>query len=390
MNVCHFGFSLSLISGHSKPAFELANYQKKIGLSVKILSSELPSKYLTLHNQLKERANIAIDEHRPFKSELGFVTSKSKVVSDILSWADIVHVYGPHSLFLLQRYLSLARKSVLKAKIVLSINSAYKMCFGDFINSGSSSFKNLANMSYLASLFPNEYFKMILSKADFVICWTQFMQEQVFSLGIKNSVFIPVGVNIKTSELTKNDFSKNFNFLYLGYLASARGVSDLLNAYEIVHSNWPSTKLRIMHTSLHPAEQNEFLKMLSRSKSSDSIKITGFNSNLSEGISTANVVVLPFRTYIGYSQPPLTVLEALALNRPVITTSVGCLPEIVTNGYNGFCIAPSNPRLLAKVMLKMRDVDLQSMSKNAGEYVSANHDWTKICRSTLNVYNGLL
>lgn len=385
MNVCHFGFSLSLISGHSKPAFELADNLSKSGVNVKILSSELPGKYASLHQQLLEKTQLSVEEYRPFLSAFNFIASRKKrVIREILSWADIIHVYGPHSLFLLQKYFP--RNS----KVILSINSMFKLNLKDFLKSGLCGFKNLVNPSGLASMFPSKYFSLTFSKADAIICWTKFMQKQVKSLGMNNSFFIPVGVNTGNFCFKKNTVGKDFIFLYLGYLASARGVSDLVRAFELVQQQWSSTKLVIAHTGLHPTEQDAFLRQISNSTSRDSIEITGFSTVLSETINKANVVVLPFRTAVGYSQPPLTVLEALAHGRPVITTNVGCLSEIVHNGYSGFCIEPVDCLSLAGHMLKFRELDLNLMSRNATEYIVQNHSWSDICQSTVALYNQVL
>jgi len=385
MNICKFGLSLSLISGHSRPAFELAHYLTKRGVNVKILSSKLDEKRSLIHQNLLKSEKLSVEEKRFVGSITDFmIHPRDKAIKEILSWADIIHVYGIHSLLLLHKY------APFRAKIVLSVNTKFKLCLRDFTHSGRLSYKNLTKLPYLARMLPNKYFVRTLSMADDIICWTKFMQKEVMSLGTFNPTWIPVGINMERVQVEANTIDGNFIFLYLGYLASARGVVDLLSAFEIVNRKWPSTKLILSHTGMHPSEQDVILKKIQKSKSKNAIEIAGFFTDISDIINRANAVVLPFRTMLGYSQPPLTVLEALAHGRPVITTQVGCLPELITEGINGFCIPPKDPRMLARLMFKMREVDLDFMSANAREYVLSNHDWQKISKSTIQLYNKLL
>jgi len=386
MNICKFGFSLSLISGHSRPAFELAHFLNKKGVNVRILSSKLDGNRYLLHRQLLEKEQLSIECYRPFHSIPDFIACvRSKTIKEIFSWADIVHVYGVYSLFLLSKFAHI------DSEVVFSVGSKFNIGLSDLTNSGFSSFRNLTKLNYLASiLLPNEFFSHTLSMADAIISWTKFMQNEVTSLGVTNPVWIPVGVNTERLQTENNIVDRDFVFLYLGYLASARGVTDLLGAFELVNRKWPSTRLILSHTGMHPSEQDMLIDRIRRSKSKAAIEITGFTNNISEIINRANLVVLPFRTLTGYSQPPLTVLEALAHGRPVITTSVGCLPELIENGITGFRVPPNDPRQLARVMLRMREEDLDCMSRNATEYILCNHDWSKISETTIHIYDKIL
>jgi len=50
---------------------------------------------------------------------------------------------------------------------------------------------------------------------------------------------------------------------------------------------------------------------------------------------------------------PVAVMEALALSMPIVATNVGGLPEMVSDGTEGFLVAPSRPEELAKAMLEL-------------------------------------
>jgi glycosyltransferase involved in cell wall biosynthesis len=49
---------------------------------------------------------------------------------------------------------------------------------------------------------------------------------------------------------------------------------------------------------------------------------------------------------------PHTVVESLAVGTPVIATSVGGVPEVVTEGENGLLVPPSDPGALAMAITR--------------------------------------
>ena len=49
----------------------------------------------------------------------------------------------------------------------------------------------------------------------------------------------------------------------------------------------------------------------------------------------------------------MILLEAMAMGRPVIATSVGGIPEVVVDGVTGLLVPPRNPSRLADAMLRL-------------------------------------
>ena len=94
-------------------------------------------------------------------------------------------------------------------------------------------------------------------------------------------------------------------------------------------------------------------------------------------LTSSNVILLPFK--IVFSDMPLSVLEALSVGVPVITTSLDGLPELVDEG-RGLLIPPSNARELARGMtLLYRNPNLgREMSRKAIEYTIKHPSWDQV------------
>jgi glycosyltransferase involved in cell wall biosynthesis len=80
------------------------------------------------------------------------------------------------------------------------------------------------------------------------------------------------------------------------------------------------------------------------------------NEEVSDFFAAANVVVLPYKsaTQSGIIQ------IAFNFDRPVITTAVGGLPEVVRPGELGEVVPPEDPQALAEAMIDYFDTGKES------------------------------
>lgn len=62
---------------------------------------------------------------------------------------------------------------------------------------------------------------------------------------------------------------------------------------------------------------------------------------------------------------PGVIIESFSVAVPVISTKVGGIPEIVTDGYNGFLVETKNVEQLISAIKKLDNVDYQTLSRNA-------------------------
>ena len=108
------------------------------------------------------------------------------------------------------------------------------------------------------------------------------------------------------------------------------------------------------------------------------IEITGWatNSQVKEQILAAKAMILP-----SFAEGlPVVIMEALALSRPVVSTYVAGIPELVEPGICGYLVPPGSVEALTEAMDKILALPistLEQMGKTGAQRVAQNHDITK-------------
>jgi glycosyltransferase involved in cell wall biosynthesis len=70
-------------------------------------------------------------------------------------------------------------------------------------------------------------------------------------------------------------------------------------------------------------------------------------------------------------------MEAMAMGRPIVSTDVGGIGELVVNGETGWLVPSRDPERLAEAMrsaLEASDVNLVAMGQRGRERVLRMHD----------------
>jgi glycosyltransferase involved in cell wall biosynthesis len=83
-----------------------------------------------------------------------------------------------------------------------------------------------------------------------------------------------------------------------------------------------------------------------------------------------------FLNTTNFDNTPVSVIEAMALGMPVVSTDVGGIPHLVTNEVNGLLVPPNDEAAITLAVKKLcGDPNLtEKLSKNAREKVE-EFDW---------------
>lgn len=219
------------------------------------------------------------------------------------------------------------------------------------------------------------------------------LQSHYFVKGEKIQV-IPNGLDLKTinevktmdaSFLEKSGIVKDKFVLFIGRLVFVKGVNYLIEAFKLVHEEYPDLKLVIVGDG----PSMPYLRSISRDL--DSVFFLG-------RIISPKVKSLLYKNCLAVVVPsiqdtlPTVVLEAMMHNKPVVATSVGGIPFMVKNGENGFIVAPKDIRSLSlSISTLYRNPELsKTMGANGKEIVATKFSSEVMVTETLRVYEKLL
>ncbi len=391
MRVGILGNGLNLLSGSAKPLFGLMTSLENRNHHCQMLSSRLPSGLEDINSNLIMKNNCdKLNIKRQFDDIIGALLKRRLETlleikslcnnSDILVCTD----------FLLPWLLERNHYDP-GIPIVFIASNNIKLKLEYFVKSGSESFLNLIKPSFLTKLvLPSSFYRTSLSKFDHIITTSHFVRKAFDDMGIASSMTtLPVGIKIPSHSFEEHNCPEDY-FSFFGWGSGIRGLQDVLSAFEIYHANGGSSELKLFLQGQHGYEESLYVKRIRMLKSKLPIDLQFLNPDINQIISSSKGVVLPFRVPFGYSQPPLTILESMALGRVVISTNIGSIPEIIVDGLNGFLVPPSEPDKISKVLLSLDEKNVSSVGKRALQTIKNQYEWHIVCEKYIDTFKAIM
>jgi glycosyltransferase involved in cell wall biosynthesis len=355
------------------------------------ISSILNSSYsITIHTD----KNFYLNTETKFR-ELMIKPHTKLSLGEIGTKSDVIHFFGS----LTGAYFLLRSMNYKKASIVLSLYSSKlslhdisSLKFSDFLRDKRTRFL----LNPLAGTFiPDFHLKKVLNRADRIIL-NSFSQKSFYQrLSGDNIIRIPHGVDTrkfrsipkeKARERIGLDSSKNI-ILYAGHSYLIRGIDDVIYAAKLVSKKISNTHLILLLNSMPDSPINFIRNLASNSLGNNVEVITKWTKNIEDYYNAADVIALPYRCSAELPSYPFVLLESMACAKPVVTTRIGAIPEIVSNERNGILINPKSPYELANSIIRISKDDnfAKEIGRNARESVKAL-DWKIVARKMAKVY----
>jgi 1,4-alpha-glucan branching enzyme len=211
---------------------------------------------------------------------------------------------------------------------------------------------------------------------------------RVIHNGVDTAKFQPAADKRKVkSELGLNP--NDLAILSVGRLYARKGLFTLLESIPAVIRKFSNAKFIISGKG----QSNEMKKLVAHAERlgiRDHVVFTGYTPDRKLPKLYQAADVFAFSTF--YEHHPFAVLEALATRLPVVTTTVGGIPETITDVKDGFLCQPFNAKQFSERILYLLEhpAAAAEMAFQARKTIEERFDWRLIVQKVLRVYEEAL
>ena len=134
-------------------------------------------------------------------------------------------------------------------------------------------------------------------------------------------------------------------------LRPPKGIQFLIRAMPAILASHPNTYYLIVGSGSH---REALMEEVGKAGVSERVVFAGMRKDVPQLLAASDIFVLPTLT----EALPTVLAEAMAARLPLIASRVGGIPEMITNGQNGFLTEPEDLKGLASAcihLLKNRD-----------------------------------
>lgn len=187
------------------------------------------------------------------------------------------------------------------------------------------------------------YMQEILKFIDVFLVPSHTLRNYFIQQGVPEDKLIYSKYGFNTQKITHRKMSysttASINFGFMGRIIPTKGIHVLIEAFKGIEAN--------LSIYGNVGSQKRFLEQ-------QNIQFKGGydNNNISQVMDEIDVLIVPS---IWLENSPLVIQEAFLAGIPVITSNIGGMKELITEGENGFLFEVGNVESLQECILKIMD-----------------------------------
>jgi len=192
------------------------------------------------------------------------------------------------------------------------------------------------------------------------------------------------GSGVNMERFKRNELPQGNTFLMVSRILKQKGVKEYFEAAKIVKEKYPETQFLYVGAEDKTQLALNLDDVREEFLNTGIVNYCGESNDVPSYIAKSTAFVLPSYYREGV---PRTLLEALAMGRPIITTdTVGCR-ETVKEGKNGFFVPIKDSKALAEKMIYMIEnrQEVEKMSDESYKYCKERFDVDIINKRMLEI-----
>lgn len=229
------------------------------------------------------------------------------------------------------------------------------------------------------SSFVKRVVQAIIRKSDFVICqgafWKTFFGQ--LSPDTPSSKFRVISNWIDLAKYpyrlraaAGEEHRKSVNILFMGWMQKEKGIYEIYEALEMLKK--PDYTINIFFLG-DGNDKNELMRLCKKLGQNYNVAFPGwvYDGQKQQYLDDADIFLLP-----SYAEGmPNSLMEAMACGIPSIATTVGAIPDLVTDRESGMLIEPGNASSLAEAIdfLISHPQEREKISRNARLKIETKH-----------------
>lgn len=380
MKVCVICFDFQEKNLRKQPwryIWEIIQYLSKSGFEITIISD---CKNSQVHN-------FEIQSVKRISDFFGPSQELSEKLSEI----------NPDLIITLVSFISLTRSSFNIDKPVIGVFTSPIYSLKELINVGIGEFLRHPEYLYIhliGALIPRLLIRNASKNLLCLVALSENTRSKLEQMDLKTKiVLIPPGITDFDFELPDPEKIKIVRqkicpddiplIMYFTSPLTIRGTDTLLKAFIKFRKTIPAKLIflsRIDNDSVM-ADQNILIKMVAQNHLEGTVSFFSQKLNPEEVktyISCSDIVCIPFKLVI--SDVPISILEAMAVGKPVISTNISCVPDLLKD--RGIIVNQCDSDQLASVLsdcIKNSD-DLTKLGNSGRAYMENYPRWDEVGR----------
>lgn len=161
--------------------------------------------------------------------------------------------------------------------------------------------------------------------------------------------------------------------------------ADFVKACAILSRRWPSTRFLLVGDG---PQRGEIESLVEQQGLNGQLIMTGFRRDIPEMLAVLDVFVLP-TLWEGMS---ISILEAMAAGKPIVTTDIEPNREILRNGESAILVSPGAPKELAAAVDRLLDdpAAATALGATARRRAVQTFGYEQLREKIWNVYSSLI